>query len=72
MTIVVNPHSENEEKELLAFLDRMKYDYNLEETISLSEAQQEEILERDRLYEDGKTENYSIDQIISHFNIKEK
>lgn len=72
MTIVVNPHNKNEEKELLAFLDRMKLDYTREEAVSLSEAQQQEVLERDRLYEEGKTEIYTLNQVISHFNIKEK
>lgn len=27
MSILVNPHSEQQEKALIAFLDRMKYDY---------------------------------------------
>ena len=73
MTIVVNTHSPKEEKALLAFLDSMKYDYFRDgDTISLSEAQQKEILERDREYEAGETQSYSLDQIIAHFNIKEK
>ena len=73
MTIVVNPHSPQEEQALLAFLDSMKYDYSREdETYVLSEAQQKEILERDREYEAGETETYSIDEVIAHFNIKEK
>jgi len=51
----------------------MKYDYSREdETLVLSEAQQNEILERDREYEAGETETFSIDEIIVHFNIKEK
>jgi len=73
MTIVVNPHNSQEEKALLAFLDSMKYDYSQEDEIFiLSEAQQNEILERDREYEAGEAETYSIDEIIAHFNIKEK
>jgi hypothetical protein len=73
MTIVVNPHNPQEEQTLLAFLERMKYDYSREdEAFFLSEAQQKEILERDREYEAGETETYSIDEIIAHFNIKEK
>ncbi len=73
MTIVVNPHNPQEEKALLTFLDSMKYDYSQEdEALILSEAQQKEILERDREYEAGETETYSIDEIIDHFNIKEK
>ena len=73
MTVVVNPHNPQEEKALLAFLDSMKFDYSQEdETLVLSEAQQKEILERDREYEAGETETYSIDEIIAHFNLKEK
>ena len=73
MTIVVNPHNPQEEQALLSFLDGMKYDYSREdETLILSEAQQKEILERDRAYEAGETEINSIDEIIAHFNIKEK
>jgi hypothetical protein len=73
MSIIVNPHNSKEEKALLAFLDSMKYDYVRDnETFILSEAQQQEILERDREYEAGKTESYSLDEIIAHFNIKEE
>jgi len=73
MTIVVNPHNQKEEQTLLAFLDSMKYDYSRkDETFILSEVRQKEILERDREYEAGETEVYSIDEIIAHFNIKEK
>ena len=55
---------------LLAFLDRMKYDYSREEPVSLSEAQLKEILDRDDLYEAGKTENFSLDEIIAHFKLE--
>lgn len=72
MTIVVNPHNPKEEQALLAFLDNMKYDYSCgDEIFVLSEAQQKEILARDREYETGETETYTIDEIIAHFNIKE-
>jgi len=72
MSIIVNPHSQQEEQKLLAFLDKMNYDYTCEqENFVLSEAQQHEILERDRAYEAGETKSYSLDEIISHFNIKE-
>ena len=51
----------------------MKYDYSQEdEALILSEAQQKEVLERDREYEAGETETFSIDEIVAHFNIKEK
>ena len=73
MTIVVNPHNQQEESALLAFLDQMKYDYVKEghENNLLSTAQQEEVLNRDREFEAGETETYSLDEIIAHFNIKE-
>jgi len=73
MTIVVNPHSEQEEMQLLAFLDSMKYDYTQEAEVSqLSEAQQLEILERDRAYEAGEMPSYSLDEIVDYFNLKGK
>jgi hypothetical protein len=73
MSIVVNPHNQREEQALLAFLDSKKYDYTREnETFILSEAQRQEILERDKQYEAGETQSYSLDEIIAHFNIKEK
>lgn len=73
MTIIVNTHNPQEEKALLAFLESMKYDYFKDsDSVSLSEAQQNEILERDREYEAGETKSYSLDEIITHFNIKEK
>lgn len=70
MTIVVNPHNPTEEKALLAFLDSMKFDYTKEDSLTiLSEAQQQEILERDRQYEAGEMKSYSLDEVIAHFNI---
>jgi hypothetical protein len=73
MTMVVNPHNPEEEHALLLFLDNLNYDYSREdETFVLSEARQKEILERDREYEAGETETYSIEEVIAHFNIKEK
>jgi len=73
MTIVVNPHNPTEEKALLAFLDSMKFDYTKEDSLTiLSEAQQQEILERDRQYEAGEMKSYSLDEVIAHFNIGRK
>lgn len=73
MSILVNPHNSEEEQALLAFLDSMKYEYTMENELSiLSEAQQQEILERDGLYEAGQMKSYSLEEVITHFNIKEK
>ncbi len=41
MTIVVNPHNQQEEQELLAFLDRMKYDYERESGSSRQTAEKD-------------------------------
>jgi hypothetical protein len=72
MSIVVNPHDQQQERALLAFLDKMQYDYTrTNNAIVLSEAQQQEILERDRLYEAGETESFTLDEIINYFGIKE-
>ena len=72
MSIIVNPHNPQEEKALLAFLDSLKYEYTqADDTLLLSANQQQEILERDRQYEAGKTETYTLDQVISYFGIKE-
>jgi len=73
MTIVVNTHTQSEEQALLAFLDKMKYDYTRKNEVPiLSEAQQQEILERDRLYEAGEMKTYTLNEIVAHFNIKDK
>ena len=72
MSIIVNPHNPQEEKALLAFLDNLKYEYTqADDTIALSANQQQEILKRDRQYEAGETETYTLDQVISYFGIKE-
>ena len=72
MSIIVNPHGQQEEKALLAFLDTMKYEYaQADDAIILSESEQQEILERDRQYEAGEIETYTLDQVINHFGIKE-
>jgi len=73
MSIVVNPHNIQEEQALLAFFDSMKYDYvQGDEAIILSTVQQQEILERDRQYEAGEATTYTLNEIITYFNIKEK
>jgi hypothetical protein len=51
MAIVVYTNNQKEENALLAFLNQLNYDYEHNEPITLSEAQQNEILKRDRLYE---------------------
>ncbi|MES2112795.1 MAG: hypothetical protein V4577_28850 [Bacteroidota bacterium] len=72
MSIIVNPHNQQEEQELLDFLDRLNYNYTQEETTILSDAQQKEILERDRQYEAGETEAYTFNEFIAYFGTKEK
>lgn len=56
MTISVNPHNEQEEKVLLAFLESLKYDYQTDDgKFFLTDDQQKEILARDKDLTDGKT-----------------
>ena len=45
MSILVNPHSEQEEKTLIAFLDSMKYDYkaDIEDTEAFIDQYNKEI-----------------------------
>ncbi len=72
MTIVVNPHSKEEELALLSFLDKMQYDYLKEdEEALLSDLQKKEILDRDSEFENGEAETFSLQEIAAHFNIKE-
>jgi len=72
MSIIVNPHNTAEEVALLAFLDRMQYDYAKDDdAIMLSDSQKQEIIERDKQYEAGQAETYSLNEIVAHFNIKE-
>ncbi len=40
-------------------------------TNQLTDEQQQEILKRDKEYEAGETEIYSLEEIIRHFNIIE-
>jgi hypothetical protein len=54
MTIVVNPHNEQEEKVLLAFLNSLAYEYQTDD-IQLSVEQQKEILRREQSFAEGKT-----------------
>ncbi len=72
MTILVNTYTEQEEKQLLAFLDSMKYDYTQQENVFLSQEQQKEILQRDKEYEAGEAKSYSLDEVIAYFNITGK
>jgi hypothetical protein len=74
MSIVVNPHSQQEELKLLAFLDSMKYDYVKEDDTDtiLSPEQINEVLDRDKEYEEGKAQSYSLEEIIAHFKLDDK
>jgi putative addiction module component (TIGR02574 family) len=64
MTIIVNPHTEQEEKVLLAFLESLQYDYHADDAIVLTEAQKKEILRRDKDFAEGKTTARPWDDVI--------
>ena len=56
MTVIVNPHSEEQEKAPVEFLDRMQYDYQRDtDDLGLTEVQKQEILKRDNDVINGKT-----------------
>jgi hypothetical protein len=56
MTVIVNPHTEEQEKALVEFLDRMQYDYQSDtDDIGLTELHRQEILKRDNDFINGKT-----------------
>ncbi len=69
MTVVVNTHSEQEEKVLLAFLDSLKYDYqtNYAETF-LTDTQAEEILTRDKKFAEGNSTTKTWDELKKELN----
>jgi len=59
MSILVNPHSEREEKTLIAFLDSMKYDYKSgidTDTEAFLDQYNKEIDEAEAEIESGKEE----------------
>jgi hypothetical protein len=72
MSIIVTPHNQKEEKALLAFLDSMKYEYVQanDDAAIFSPAQQQELLERDRQFEAGEIETYTLEQVMNYFRIK--
>jgi hypothetical protein len=71
MSIIVNPHNPKEENALLTFLESMKYEYaQVEDAVIITQNQQQEILMRDKQYEAGETETYTLDEVINHFGIK--
>lgn len=72
MSIIVTTHNQKEEKALLAFLDSMKYEYVQanDDAAILSPAQQQELLERDREFEAGEIETYTLEQVLNHLGIK--
>ncbi|RYZ99345.1 MAG: hypothetical protein EOP47_17060 [Sphingobacteriaceae bacterium] len=55
MAVVVNPHNEEQEKALIAFLNNLEYEYQNTTDIVLTTQQEQEILRRDKDYTEGKT-----------------
>lgn len=56
MTVIVNTHSEEQEKALLAFLDSLQYDYQMDEdqnNYDLSIEQQQELIRREEALKAG-------------------
>ena len=56
MTVTINLHSEEQEKALFDFLERMDFDYQSNENdVFLTEDQKKEIIKRDNDFISGKT-----------------
>ena len=56
MTVTVNLHSEDQEKALFDFLDKMNFEYqNDDDDLRLTENQKQEIIRRDNDFVNGKT-----------------
>jgi|GEM_PF-1746624 len=53
-TLLVNIHDEQQERVLLAFLNSLKYEYSTDSQSEISDAQQKEILRRERDFKAGK------------------
>ncbi len=68
--IVVNPHTEQEEKVLLAFLESLQYDYYIDDEIVLTEAQQAELLRRHANFRNGKNEARLWDDVLNDLERK--
>jgi hypothetical protein len=65
MTVLVNLRNPEEDKELLAFLDKKKYDYkSTSDFLVLTSEQEKEILRRDKSFAEGKTSARNWDDIV--------
>lgn len=63
-TLTVDINNEQEERVLLAFLNSLKYNYKTEaQPEALTEAQQDEILRRERDFESGKIKAEPWDEV---------
>lgn len=64
-TLTVNTHNEREKEVLIAFLESLRYDYRFDDKTewSLTNAQEQEILRRDRSFKSGNTTARSWDEI---------
>ena len=67
MTVVVNTHSEQEEKALIEFLENRNYDFYADH-ILLSNVQADEILKRDRDLSTGNTTSRPWEEIKKELN----
>jgi putative addiction module component (TIGR02574 family) len=67
-TLTVDINNEQEERVLLAFLNSLKYNYKTEaHPEALTEAQQNEILRRERDFESGKINAEPWDEVKKRF-----
>jgi len=67
-TLTIDIHNEEEEKAVLAFLDKLKLTYRTsDDELSLSEEQQEEILRREKDFEEGRIKSEPWSEVKKRF-----
>jgi putative addiction module component (TIGR02574 family) len=70
MSIIVNPHSPQEEQQLIAFLDSMKFEYSTERYIDdISDIQKAEILRREADFKAGKIKSQPWSEVRKRFSL---
>jgi len=66
-TLLVNIHDEQQERVLLAFLNSLKYEYSTDSQSEISDAQQKEILRRERDFKAGKIKTEPWEEVKKRF-----
>jgi len=66
-TLTIDIRNEEEEKVLLEFLNKSNFSYRTDDDYALSREQEEEILSRERAYENGEMKSYPWEEVKKRF-----